>query len=294
VLRTLGVSRAAYYRYRRAVDPKPRKPRAKGPPPTPSERLAVREIALSNPTAGYKRLAWMLQNDEIAGLRAHTVLALLREQDLIVRRSAAGPSTLTRPAEPDRPNQVWHIDLMYVWLRYRWWYLVDVLDGYSRFLVHWTLNDTMETDTVTLTVLEALERWAPETEPAVVHDHGSQFISNDWRKFIEHHGLASIPTRVAHPESNGRIERLHRTHRGEALLGSRDWTAERARDELTRWAHRYNHLRPHGALHGLPPIVYYLGEPDAALAQREHFVQAAAETRTNYWRLREQEAVSAF
>ncbi|HVT13999.1 MAG TPA: integrase core domain-containing protein, partial [Fimbriimonadaceae bacterium] len=62
-----------------------------------------------------------------------------------------------------------------------------------------------------------------------------------------------------------------------------DWSLERARQEISRWIHTYNDLRPHHALKGLPPVVYYLGEPDAAYAHREHFVLAAAEARANYW-----------
>jgi transposase InsO family protein len=172
---------------------------------------------------------------------------------------------------------------MYLRLRSRWWYLVDILDGYSRYLVHWTLNDSMVAETVSLTVLEALEKWAPNPKPAIVHDNGSQFVSQEWRTFASFHGLPSIRIRVAHPQSNGRIERLHRTHREEGLIGSDNWNAEQAAEELRRWSHQYNNLRPHGALHGLPPVVYYLGETDAALAQREHFVRVAAQARIHYW-----------
>lgn len=219
------------------------------------------------------------------------MLSLLREEGLIVRRAAEQPIELKRPAEPDRPNQVWHMDLMYLWLRSRWWYLVDILDGYSRYLVHWSLSDTLEADAVTLTVLEALEKWHPDPKPAIVHDHGSQFVSKEWRTFTEHHGLHSIKIRVSHPESNGRVERLHRTHREEGLVGSGVWTADRARAELTRWAEQYNVRRPHSALRGLPPVVYYLGDPEAAMAQREHYVRAQAQARANYWGQRREAGV---
>jgi len=126
--------------------------------------------------------------------------------------------------------------------------------------------------------------WAPDPKPAIVHDHGSQFVSKDWRIFAEFHGLLDIRTRVAHPQSNGRVERLHRTHREEGLAASGEWTIEQARKELESWASHYNNIRSHSALMGLPPVVYYLGDPEAALAQREHYVQAAAEARADYWR----------
>ena len=52
---------------------------------------------------------------------------------------------------------------------------------------------------------------------------------------------------------------------------------------MSRWVGVYNNLRPHSSLNGLPPVVYYLGDPEAAKAQREHYVQAAAEARAYYW-----------
>lgn len=284
ILRELNVARASYYRYARVPNPKPRKPRTKSPPMTPRERALVRETALSHPATGYKALTFLLQNEQIAGVRAHQVLSYLHEEHLIVRR-AAEPSSieLKRPASPVLPNEVWHIDLMYLSLKNRWWYLIDIIDGYSRYLVHWSLSDTLEADAVTLTVLEALERWSPDPRPAMVHDHGSQFVSKEWRTFATHHGLPSIRIRVRHPQSNGKVERLHRTHREEGLLGSSHWDAHQARVEIARWADVYNRHRPHSALCGLPPVVYYLGDPDAALAQRDHFVRAQAQARANYW-----------
>ena len=284
MLKELGVSRASYYRYRKCAIPKDRKPRAQGAPLTPAERVGVIDVALAHPLTGYKSLTWILQNEAIAGVRSHHVLKLLRQENLIVRREAAARVQHTKPAAPAFPNEVWHIDLMYLSLRSKWWYLVDILDAYSRYLVHWTLNDSMASDTVTLTILEALEMWSPDPKPAIVHDNGAQFVSKEWRAFTGHHGLPSIRIRLAHPQSNGRIERLHRTHREEGLAGADDWSVTQARTTLARWSEQYNNRRPHSALCGLPPVVYYLGEPDAAVAQREHFVQAAAEARVNYWR----------
>jgi len=146
ILKELGLPRASYYRYLKAAEPKKRKPRIKAPPLTPPERCIIRDVALAHPTTGYKRLTWTMQNEELAGVRAYQVLGMLREEELIHRRGAAVPSQNKKPEEPTLPNQVWHIDLMYLWLRNRWWYLVDILDGYSRYLVHWTLNDTMEAE----------------------------------------------------------------------------------------------------------------------------------------------------
>jgi putative transposase len=270
-LKALEVSKASYYRFLKERTPKARTAGKKKEDLSIWEKHQVCETARAHPLIGYKRLTWLLQNEFTVGVRAHETARVLKEANLMGPRLSV-PLQLKRPSEPDRPNQVWHVDLMYVRILGSWMYLVDVVDAYSRYLVHWTLNDTMESSTVTLTIQEALEKHRPAIPPAVVHDSGSQFLSKEWRRFVEHHGMPSIRTRIAHPQSNGKVERIHRTHRTEALVGAEGWTVQRALDELERWAVIYNERRPHHALKGLPPVVYYLGDPEAALAQREQFV----------------------
>ena len=82
------------------------------------------------------------------------------------RFNLAGLQLADLHAAAQRPNQVWHMDLMYLYVRPRWYYLVDVLDAHSRFLVHWTLNTTMLADTVTLTMQTTLDR-VPAHPPGV-------------------------------------------------------------------------------------------------------------------------------
>ena len=143
----------------------------------------------------------------------------------------------------------------------------------------------MKADTVTLTAQEALEKLSTRRcgEPRLVHDHGSQFLSREWRAFVEAAGLLDIKTQVAHPQSNGRLERLHRTHREEGLTEDDLSDYYRALDALTRWSHYYNYERPHSALKYLCPVDYYRGDPAARLAERERKLSQAVEARKVYW-----------
>jgi putative transposase len=254
-------------------------------PPTPQERQAVCSFALTHPQTGYKRLTWQMVDEDVACLRPYQVYGILSEQDLLCRQISPATETLRRPPEPDHPDQVWHIDLMYLYIPPRWYYLVDILDSYSRFLVHWRLNLTMLAETVTLTVQEAMERLPPGLpgEPRLVHDHGSQFLSREWHLFVEGVGLTDIKTRVAHPQSNGRLERLHRTHREEGLSQEELTDYHQALDVLTRWSHYYNTKRSHSSLKYLRPVDYYRGDPEARLVEREQKLGQAAEARQAYW-----------
>lgn len=245
----------------------------------------MRSFALAQPTVGYKRLAWWMVDADVVALRPHQVYRLLSQLNLLDRRGDMKPAALSRPKPAERPDEQWHIDLMYVGLPVGWFYLVDILDAYSRYLVHWSLNPTMTTDTVTLTVQEALDALEVrrDGEPKIVHDNGSQFVGREWRSFVGAVGVTDIRTRVAHPQSNGRLERLHRTHREEALLGEATEGYHAALDAFSRHAVFYNTVRPHTALHCLPPIVYYRGDPDQHRRDRESKLARALQARRAFW-----------
>lgn len=291
VLAHLDVSPATYYRWKaranhdRLMDIRTR-PGRPSVPPTPMERAAVCEFARAHPLMGYKRLTWDMVDRDIAYLRPGQVYHVLQTVDLLARRPPLAPDPLRRPAPPDRPDQIWHIDLMYLYVTPRWYYLVDILDGYSRYLVHWKLNMTMHADLVMLAVQEALDKLETRRpgEPQLVHDWGSQFISREWRTFVTLAGAGDIRTRVAHPESNGRLERLHRTHREEGLIDADITDYPKAIAALTRWDDYYNNRRPHSALRYLRPIDYYRGDPEARLAERREKLQRGLTVRNTYWK----------
>lgn len=284
----MGLDQATYYRWQKQeqlTSVPGRVGRRRAPPPTPEEVEAVKRYALRFPRTGYKRLAWKMVDEGAAGLRPYQVRDVLAELGVLTPRETALPGPLKRPPPPERPDEVWHIDLMYVGLGTQWFYLVDILDGYSRFLVHWSLNPTMTADTVVLTTQEALEK-LPERragEPRIVHDHGSQFVSGDWKGYLKAVGATGIVTRVAHPQSNGRLERLHRTHREEGAVGEGGGTYHEMIEAFGRWADYYNWRRPHSALQYLPPGTYYRGDPEAALARRVERLAWAKEQREKYW-----------
>lgn len=290
-LRDLGIPSTTYYRWtNRAKDGRLTDERSGGAhshvPPTPQERAAVCDFARAHPLIGYKRLTWDMVDRDIAYLRQSQVYQVLQKADLLARRPPLALDPLRRPTPPDRPDQVWHIDLMYLYINPRWYYLVDILDGYSRYLVHWQLNMTMHADLVMLAVQEALETLTTRRpgEPQLVHDHGSQFISREWRMFVTLAGAGDIKTRVAHPESNGRIERLHRTHREEGLIDEDITNYGKAQAALARWHDYYNNRRPHSALRYLRPVDYYRGDPEGRLAERRQKLQHGFTARQLYWK----------
>lgn len=92
--------------------------------------------------------------------------------------------------------------------------------------------------------------------------NGSQFVSREWRMFATRANAGDIRTRVAHPESNARLERLHRTHREEGLIDEDLSDYAHSIDAMTRWHHSNNDHRPHSALRYPRPVDYYRDDPE--------------------------------
>jgi putative transposase len=168
----------------------------------------------------------------------------------------------------------------------QWFWLIDVLDAYSRYLVYWELLLTAKAEDVVRAAQRAVDTLHARPrrlgEPEIVHDGGPQFIGHEWRQFIQATETTDVRTHPYHPQSNGRDERVHRTFREEIPLDENALLYE-ARTVIAEYGAYYNTQRPHSALHYLCPRDYYRGDPIALLAEREAKLHAAAEARRTYW-----------
>jgi len=122
----------------------------------PEEKAAVVAYALAHPKDGYRRLTWEMIDADVAYLSESSVYRILRDAELLARwkRSThAGQA----PTKPTRPHERWHTDLMYLRIADSWYFLVTVLDAYSRYVVHWELLTSMMASDVRLVIQQALE-----------------------------------------------------------------------------------------------------------------------------------------
>lgn len=130
------------------------------------ERAAVEAYALQHPKDGYRRLTWQMIDDDVAYLSPSRVYRILRDADLLCRwkRSA---SLEQAPPKPTRPHERWHTDLMYLRIADHWYFLVTVIDAYSRYVVHWELLTTMTANDVQLRI----RTYHPESNGVIVRFH---------------------------------------------------------------------------------------------------------------------------
>lgn len=290
VCKRLGLPRARYYDWRkRAKRDRLADARSVGVSYhaiLAEEKEAVITYALSHPRDGYRRLAWQMVDEDVAYVSPSSVYRILDDVDLLYRwkRSARSGEA---PPPPGAPNERWHTDLMYLRVEDSWYFLVTVLDAYSRYVVHWELLASMTAADVRLVVQEALERTG--ADPQLVTDNGTQFTAKDFKQMVRLFELEHIRIRTYHPESNGLVERFHRSTR-EALGEAELENLARARELIGRWVAHYNEERLHAALHYLPPVEYYQGAPEARIAERKAKLTRARKRRERINRERLQAA----
>ncbi len=290
ILSDLGLPRATYYHWQQRAQTQQLADRSVVPsrttvPPTPQEIAAVVQGAQRHLLLGYKRLAYALMAENQAFLRPWMVHDILDHHHLLGRRAPV-PEPLVRPAAADHPDQRWHTDLSMWWFNDQWFWMIDILDAYSRYLVHCEILLTAKTDAVARAVQRALDTLAGRSrlpgEPQIVHDGGPQFLGHDWLQFMQAVGATDVRTHPYHPQSNGLDERVHRTFREELPIESEAMLYE-ARTMMLEYRNYYNNRRPHSALKYLCPVDYYRGDPVARLAEREAKLWAAAAARAAYW-----------
>jgi putative transposase len=240
------------------------------------EEEAIVTYALSHPKEGYRRLSYMMLDDDVAYCSPSSVYNVLSERELLCRwkpsRSCGVPVE-----KPTAPHQRWHTDVMYLWVAGRWYFLVSVIDGFARYLIHWELLTSMKADDVTLVVQRALEK-VPGVSPEIVSDNGSQYTSKDFKALIKHFQLQHIQIRIQHPESNGVIERFHRSVR-DGLSDQELKDLMHARQIIEKWVAYYNNERLHAGIMYLRPRDYYVGQQQELLEERRTKLENARERR---------------
>jgi putative transposase len=278
ICKDLGLSWSRYQRWRRlAVDGRSLVDGHGGgqqlDSPLPEERQAVIDHALAHPKDGYRRLAWQMIDQDVAYLSESAVYRILDSENLLCRWALPNRKGGDAPPRPTAPHQRWHTDIMHLRLGDTWYFLVSFIDAYSRFLLHWRLLPNMCAEAVTLAQLEALEKY-PGARPEIVSDRGSQYTSREFRKLIERFELKHILCRVAHPQSNGIIERYHRSTRG-PLREELPENYLAALDVITIWGNDYNEHRLHAALRHIEPAEYFRGDPERRMNERRAKLERA-------------------
>ena len=167
---------------------------------------------------------------------------------------------------------MWQTDFTYFKiLGWGWYYLSTILDDYSRFIVHWELCKTMKTEDVQRTINRALQAAALQKgfRPKLLSDNGACYIASELKCFLDDKKIKLLHGRPNHPQTQGKIERYHRSMKNVVKLDNY-YCPEELEASLSSFVHYYNHERYHESLGNVIPADAYYGRQDEILKHREN------------------------
>ena len=164
-----------------------------------------------------------------------------------------------RRTQASRPNQIWVGDLTYVAVARRWWYVVVVLDQYSRRVLAGRLAATRDSGLTRAVVDAALRRRQPQRDLIFHSDRGSEFLGTPFRQRLEVSGVQQSMTRGGAPDENAHMESFFHSLKAELTHGRTFATVADLRQQLRRYVRYYNHRRLHSSLGYQSPVDYERG-----------------------------------
>ena len=132
-------------------------------------------------------------------------------------------------------------------------------------------------------VIERARELHPGVSPRIISDNGPQFVAADFKTYIRLTGMTHVRTAPYYPQSNGKLERFHKTIKGDAIRPKAPSTAEEARRVVTAFVHHYNTERLHSAIDYVTPADRLAGRHTSITAERDRRLEAARERRAQ-WR----------
>lgn len=242
------------------------------------EKQAIIGFHLKNPLEGYRRLTFMMLDQDIAAVSPSSVWRVLSQAGLLRKWNGAPSKKGTGFQQPSAPHRHWHIDVSYINIAGTFYYLCSVLDGYSRFIVHWDLRASMTEAEIEI-ILEGAKEKHPGVKPRIISDNGPQFLARDFKEFIRISGMTHVRTSPYYPQSNGKLERWHKSLKGECIRPGTPLTAEDAKRLIGRYVDHYNTERLHSAIGYVTPEDMIEGRQASIHAARDRKLEQARHQR---------------
>lgn len=238
------------------------------------EKHAILDYHAKFPLEGYRRLAFMMLDDDVAAVSPSSVYRVLKRDGRLDRKWQKTSKKGTGFVQPLSAHDHWHVDISYLNLGGTFYYLCSLLDGYSRFIVHGEIRESMTEGDVETIVQRGLEKF-PGVRPRIISDNGPQFIAQDFKEFIRLTGTTHVRTSPYYPQSNGKLERWHGTLKGERFRLAAPQTLDEARRVVASFVTHYNNVRLHSAIGYITPADKLAGLEKVIFAERDRKLEAA-------------------
>ena len=245
---------------------------------TVGEKQAIIDYYHDNPLEGYRRLCYMMMDADIVAVSPSSVYRVLSNAGLLNQWNRKESKKGTGFVQPLEAHEHWHIDISYINICGTFYYLCSILDGFSRSIVHWEIREAMKESDVEIILQRGREKY-PDARPRIISDNGPQFIAKDFKEFIRISGMTHVKTSPYYPQSNGKLERYHRTIKGTCIRVNSPLSLGEAIRLVTDFVDHYNHRRLHSAIGYITPIDKLEGRAEMIQAQRDAKLAAARESR---------------
>jgi transposase InsO family protein/transposase-like protein len=246
--------------------------------PQEQKNLVV-ELALDHPQLSSRELACKLTDEQQIFISESSVYRILKARGLITT-----PDHIFMSASDEFKkktmfvHEMWQTDFTYFKiLGWGWYYLSTVLDDYSRYIVHWEICSGMTVQDVKRTVDRAIvkARIVSKQRPKLLSDNGSCYIASELKLYLkDFHNMAQVHGRPSHPQTQGKIERYHRTMKNVVKLDNY-YCVEELEAAIEKFVENYNNERYHESLQNLTPADVYFGRGEMILKERERIKIAA-------------------
>jgi len=162
---------------------------------------------------------------------------------------------LLRNVDINKPNQVWCTDITYIPVKKGFFYLIAIMDWYSRKVLAWQVSNSMDTSFCIAALEEAIEIYG---KPKIFNtDQGSQFTSNDFTNVLQGHNIKISMDGKGRWMDNVFIERLWRSLKYECIYLQEFNDGIALKHNINQWINFYNFERPHQVFAGLTPEEMY-------------------------------------
>lgn len=254
----LGIPKSSYYRWRQKLSKPARHNRAWNRL-TPNEERRITEVAREFPDLSSRQLsAWITDNEGFA-VSESTVYRTLRKAGLVKRQETLQVAAKEYHTKTTRPHQMWATDASYFRVvGWGYYYLVTVMDDYSRFILAWKMQKDMSANSLIEVVQAAVDATSMTDVPVknrvrLLSDNGAGYVSKAFHDYLRLVGIGHILAAPYHPQTNGKVERYQQSLKKEVNQLPYE-IPSRLEQAIADFVDYYNYCRYHKALGNVTPF----------------------------------------
>jgi putative transposase len=292
-LAQLGLAKSTYYRWlKRQVGGRLQDRKGSSPVPwnklRPEEEERILVLARAFPELSSRELALRIIDTEGLYVSESTIFRALKREGLIKPAEIVGfKAGKEYHRKTKRANELWATDCSHIKvIDWGWYYLVTVMDDYSRFILAWELKSDMASNSLIDVVQKAVDDTGMTDVPVedrtmLLSDNGPGYISRQFGDYLSLVGIRHILASPYHPQTNGKIERYHRTIKGELILMPYEMPGE-LEEAIRAFIEHYNYRRYHEGLGNVTPYDVYTGRYLEIIQKRKEVKSRTLQLRRDY------------